>query len=465
MKTSLYLALIAAQSAFTIFAQTSDAAAGRNWPQWRGPWGTGVSPTANPPLHWSETSNLLWKIKLPGNGASTPIIWEQQVFIQTSIPKANDAGTVEDTAEALTNPKRNFPAGASGPDIPGIRNSPPGPRSIAPDGVQQFTLLSLDRQTGAIRWQKVAREEKPHEGHHPDHGFASHSPITDGQRVYAYFGSHGLHAYDLQGNLKWEKDLGRMRTRNAFGEGSSPAISGDRLVINWDHEGDDFIAAFDTETGREIWRQPREEPTSWATPIIVTNGAQAQVVTAATQKIRAYDLATGKLLWECEGLTANVIPTPVAWDGTVYPISGFRGNALLAIRLGASGDLTGTDAIAWSYKKNTPYVPSPLLYDGRLYFYSGNDAKLTCLDAKSGAVLMDAQKVESLKGIYSSPVGAAGRIYLASRNGATEVIKNAPVFESLATNPLDDEFIASPALAGNQIFLRGKQFLYCIEAK
>lgn len=443
MKNLLFLALVSASSILPAQAQTGAS----NWPQWRGPLATGVSPTANPPVYWSETSNVLWKVKIPGQGTATPIIWENQVFIQTAIPAGKKSeGSANKAPETGTTTAGGAPAGLS----------------VKSDEVQQFALLALDRRTGAVLWQKVAREEAPHEGHHPDHGFASHSPVTDGRQVYAYFGSHGLHAYDMQGNLKWEKDFGKMKIKMAFGEGSSPALSGDTIVINWDHEGDDFIVALNTATGNELWRQPRTEDTSWATPLIVKNGEQTQVVTAASKKIRSYDLATGKLLWECAGLTANVIPTPVAGDGMVYPISGFRGNALFAIRLSASGDITGSDSIAWSYKKNTPYVPSPLLYDGRLYFYSGNEAKLTCLDAKTGAVLIEAQAVEGLKGIYSSPVGAAGRIYLTSRNGAVEVIKNTGKFEVLATNQLDEEFSASPALVGNQIILRGKEYLYCI---
>lgn len=335
-------------------------------------------------------------------------------------------------------------------------------RAAAPKEAHQFTLLSLDRQTGRILWQKIAREELPHEGHHPDHGFASHSPVTDGQRLFAYFGSRGLHCFDLQGNLSWSKDLGRMRTKNSFGEGSSPALLGQTLVVNWDHEGEDSIVALDAATGKELWRQPRDEETSWATPLIVPHDGQVQVVTSATRKIRSYDLATGRLLWECAGMTANVIPTPVSADGVVYATSGFRGNALLAIRLGRTGDLTGTDAIVWSLSKATPYVPSPLLYEDRLHFFSGNNAVLTSCDAKTGRVLIDAEKLTDLQGVYASPVAAAGRVYLVGRNGAAVVLKHSDRLEVLATNRLDDKFDASPAIAGKELFLRGRENLYCL---
>jgi outer membrane protein assembly factor BamB len=311
-------------------------------------------------------------------------------------------------------------------------------------------------------WQKIAREEVPHEGHHADHGFSSHSPITDGTNVYAYFGSRGLHCYDLKGNLKWEKDLGRMQTKNGFGEGSSPALSGNTIVVNWDHQGDDFIVALDKQTGKELWRQPRDEETSWATPLMVAAAGGTQVVTSATKKIRSYDLASGKLLWECGGMSANVIPTPVAKDGLVYPISGFRSYALLAIRLDRAGDLTDTDAIVWKHTKSTPYVPSPLLYGERLYFFSSNSGIISCFDAKTGKALMDAERIEALPGVYASPVGAANRVYLVGRNGDSVVIKNADKLEVLSTNKLEEKFDASPAIAGNALFLRGHQYLYCI---
>lgn len=334
-----------------------------------------------------------------------------------------------------------------------------------PTEVHQFVVLCLDRRTGKTLWQKIAREELPHEGHHRDHGFASYSPITDGERLFAFFGSRGIYSYDLQGNLKWQKDLGRMQTKISFGEGSSPALSGKVMVINWDHEGEDFIVALDKESGKELWRQPREEETSWSTPLIVEHAGEAQVITSATKKIRSYNLLTGKQIWECSGMTANAIPTPVAADGIVYLTSGFRGHALLAIRLGRSGDLTGTDAIAWSHNKSTPYVPSPLLYDSKLYFLADNNAVLSCFDVKSGKPLIDAQKVEGLNGVYASPVGADGRVYLVGREGKSVVIKHSDKLEVLATNQLDEKFDASPALVGKELFLRGHEHLYCIAEK
>ncbi len=271
-------------------------------------------------------------------------------------------------------------------------------------------MLCLDRQTGKTLWQKVLREEAPHEGHHPSHGYASHSPVTDGKHVFAYFGSRGLHCLDMDGNVKWQKDLGRMKTLASFGEGSSPALCGNVIIVNWDHENGSFVAAFDKETGNELWRQPRDEKSSWATPLVVQQGDDAQVVVAATKKIRCYEVKTGRLVWECAGMTANVIPTPVLGDGVLYATSGYGGNAMLAIRLGRTGDLTGTDAIVWSVRKNTPYVPSPLLYNNRIYMFRNIDNVLSCLDAKDGRAIIDAQKVDGIKQVYASPVGERPRL-------------------------------------------------------
>lgn len=451
------------------------ASAEANWPHWRGPLDTGVAPKATPPAKWSETENVQWKVKIPGRGTATPIIWDNQVFIQTAINTGKKPDAAKAKVEALASgqvmaapapdgpppagqPSRRRPGGPGGPGGGGMR-------SEKPSETYQFVLISLDRQTGNVLWQKVAREEVPHEGHHPDHGFSSHSPVTDGQNIYSYFGSRGLHCYDMQGNLKWEKDLGRMQTRNSFGEGSSPALFGKTIVVNWDHEGDDFIVAFDKDTGKELWRQPRSEDTTWATPLIVQHEGKAQVVTSATKKIRSYDLETGKQLWECGGMTANVIPSPVAGNDMVYPISGFRGNALLAIKLGRTGDLTDSDAIVWKRTKNTPYVPSPLLYGDRLYFFSNNSGILSCDDAKTGKTLFDAERLEALPGVYASPVGADNKIYLVGRNGTSVVIKKADKLEVLSTNKLDDKFDSSPAIAGKQLFLRGHEYLYSIAEK
>ena len=252
--------------------------------------------------------------------------------------------------------------------------------------------MSFDRNTGKTKWQKIAREEVPHEGYRPaDGSYASASAITDGEVVIAFFGSRGLHCYDMAGNLKWSKELGKMRTRYGFGEGGTPALHGNTIVVIWDHEdADDFVVAIDKRTGNEIWRQPRQEDTSWTTPLIVEHGGKAQVITCATNRIRSYDLATGEQVWEHEGLTTNAIPSPVIKDGVVFATSGYQGSKLFAIRLGGTGDLTGTDSIVWKLNRSTPYVPSPLLSGERLYFFASNNNILSCHDIRTGKALQRA---------------------------------------------------------------------------
>ena len=411
------------------------------WPAWRGPLANGTAPKADPPLEWSETNHVKWKVALPGRGTATPIVWDQRVYVLTAIP---------------TGKKEAAPTPAAQGDGP-MRGM-----VDAPSDVQQFVVMSIDRATGKTVWQQTAREALPHQGHHKDHGFASASPVTDGERVYASFGSYGVYAYDLTGKLIWKKDLGPLQTRNSFGEGSSPALAGNKLIILRDHEGDDCILALDTRDGRELWRTVREEPTGWCTPLIVEQNGRQQIVVNGTNRIRSYDAETGKLLWECGGMTANAIPSAVAGADRVIVTSGFRGSACVALKLDRTGDLTGTDGVLWNLNRNTPYVPSPLLAGDLLYLLSGNNAVLTVVDAASGKVQIDAQRLEGMLGVYASPVAAADRVYVAGRDGRVFVLKRSPTLEVLARNRLDDAFDASPALVDRELFLRGRQNLYCI---
>ena len=432
-----------------------------DWPEWRGPRHDGTAPDARPPVTFGESSNLKWKASLPGSGASTPIVMGHRIFIQTAIPTGRKPDGAA-PAESTPPPQPAAPPAESGRRRGGGGGSM---RGEDPTEIHQFVLLCLDRSDGRTLWQKTLREELPHEGHHRDHGFSSHSPVTDGSHVYAWFGSRGLHCLDVDGQLKWSKDLGRMQTRNAFGEGTSPALHGDTIVVNWDHEGEDFIAAFDKRDGSERWRRKRDEATTWTTPLIVEHAGRTEVIVCATDRIRSYDLATGEEIWNCGGLTGNVIPTPIARDGVLYATSGFRGAACLAIRLGRSGDLTDTDAVLWTHAKRTPYVPSAVLADGRLFFHSGNDAYLSILDARDGKPLLEAERIPGMSGIYASPVAAGGHLYFTGRDGAVVVAKIADKLDIVATNKLDEAFEASPAIAGNELFLRGHRTLYCFAEK
>ncbi len=414
----------------------------KNWPQWRGPQANGVARHGNPPLEWSETKNIRWKIEVPGKGLSSPIVWGDRIFITTAVAiEPNAAPAAPEAGEGRR-------------------------RGIAPSGKHKFVLLALSRRDGKVLWERAAIEALPHEGTHNDGSWASNSAITDGEHVIAHFGSRGIFCYDMQGKLAWQKDLGDMTTRNGFGEGSSPALHGNTLVVNWDHEGASFIVALDKRSGKELWRVNREEITSWSTPLVVTHEGKIQVIVNATNRVRAYDLVNGAVIWECTGMTTNAIPSPVTAEGVVYVTSGFRGSALLAIRLAeAKGDITGSPAVLWKYEQDTPYVPSPLLYGDKIYFLKVNSGILSCLNAKTGEEHYGPQRLEGVTGIYASPVGAAERVYLTSRDGTTLVIKHGPTFEALASNKLEDDIDASPAIVERELYLRGRKFLYCIAEK
>lgn len=417
--------------------QAEQAGADRFWGQWRGPHMTGVSRTATPPAEWSETKNIRWKVPIPGRSSSSPVVWNDRIFLLTSV--AADPATVAGLA-----PRGSVPA--------------PSPH--------KFVVMAIDRKTGKTLWEQVVREETPHERHQENGTWASTSAVTDGEVVIASFESRGIYAFDLNGKKLWEKDLGDKRMRSQFGEGSTPALHGKHLVHVWDHQGESFIVALDKSTGAELWRQPRKEIDTWATPLITTVNGKPQVIVPAMNQIQSYDLETGAVVWYSAGLTMNPIPSPVVEDGLAILMSGFRGNSLKAVTLAdARGDITGTPAIAWSFDRDTPYVPSPLLYDGVLYMLKSNNGILTVFDARTGTQHYGLQRLEAAPNVFASPVGAAGRVYITGRDGATVVLRHGPKFEILATNTLDDGFDSSAALVDGEIYLKGYRYLYCIAEK
>ena len=378
---------------------------GQAWPQWRGPLATGEAPAADPPVTWSESQNIRWKVEIPGHGSATPLVWGDRVFVTTAIP-VGESGTSGRFFEGLV---RRF-AG-----------------TIGATETQRYVVLAIARRDGRVVWERVAREEASHEGRHKTGSWAAPSTVTDGEVLCAFFGSRGLHCFDMEGRPLWDYDFGDMNIRMGFGEGASPALHGDTIVVNWDHEGQSFIAALDKRTGEERWRTERNEMTSWATPLIVEHDGRVQVVTSATNRVRSYDLETGELLWNGEGATLNAIPSPIAADGLVYLTSGFRGSQLYAVQLdAASGDITGTSAVVWSLDENTPYVPSPLLLDGILYFIKSNNGILSAYDARTGRPHYGPERLPGIRSVYASPVAAAGRIYIPSRDGTTLVIALGP---------------------------------------
>ena len=421
-----------------LHAQADEAGA---WPSWRGPLGTGVAPDADPPVSWSETENVRFKVEVPGFGYGSPIVHGDRVFLTAAVPFGEQLEPVPD-------------------DAPGAHDNARVTQR------HRFVALALDARTGELLWQKTLHEQLPHAGFHRSSALAAASAVTDGEHVFAFFGSYGLYCLTVEGELVWGKDLGDMDVKHGHGEGVSPLLHGGTLVVNWDHEGPSFVAAFDKITGDEKWRQQRDEVTSWSTPIAVPHKGRVQVVVSATGAVRAYDLETGDVVWSCRGLSHNVVASPVAADGFVYAGSSYEKRRMFAVRVdGAEGDVTNSDQVVWRRQRGTPYVPSPLLYGEWLYFLNHYQGFLARVHAQTGREAHRPIRVAGMREIYSSPVGAAGRIYLTDREGVTLVLAHPADQERprvLARSVLDDSFSASAAVVRDAIYLRGARHLYCL---
>lgn len=400
--------------------------AAANWGHWRGDDGNGVARSASPPVEWSDTNNVKWKVAIPGRGSGSPAIWDNQVFVVTAVDAASTASAA------------------------------PGDRQRL-----RFVLMCFDRETGNLRWERTATQATPHEGTHSTNGYASASPCTDGERVYAHFGSQGLYCYTMEGKPVWSRDFGDMTTRNSFGEGSSPTLAGDKILVPWDHEGQSYLFALDKRTGDEVWTARRDEPTCWATPLVIEHNGIQQVIMNGQNYARAYDLETGEELWRCGGQTDRPAASAVAADGMVFIGSGFRGSFLGAFAPDGRGDIAGTPSVAWTVTRDTPDIASPLLSNGRLYFYKGKSGLLSCLDAATGKPHYLAQRTD-LRTIYASPIAAGGYVYLTDRDGTTVVIEDADEFRVVAKNSVGETVDATPAPVGDQLFIRGEKHLFCI---
>jgi outer membrane protein assembly factor BamB len=422
-----------------LFACTVLFAADDDWPRWRGPNNDGMA-RGDAPLEWSDTKNIAWRATIPGRGHSSPVIWGDKIFLTTAVP-AGDA--------PASQVQQGSGRGAGGGAGTGREH--------------KFLVLCLNRHTGKVIWERVARSATPHEGYHGKYGsFASNSPVTDGKHLYAFFGSRGLYKYDLNGNLVWQKDFPPMRMRLQFGEGSPTSLDGDTLYLKFDQEEGSYLVAIDKNSGKELWRVSRDELSSWSPPLVVTHNGRKQVVVSASTRVRSYDPATGKLIWETAGLGSNVIPAPVTANNMVYVMSGHREPNMLAVRLGREGNLTGTDAIAWTNDRGNSYSASPVLHDDKLYFVSDN-GMISCLNALTGEPYYRQQRLPKPYTLKSSPVGANGKLYVSTESGDVVVVKMGEKYEVLAINTLADQmFISTPAITGGSIYLRGPETLYCI---
>ena len=438
----LHLLLVTVVCQSSVAQQSTDPL--MNWPQWRGPMRNGTAHDANPPISWSEKENLRWKVPIEGYGHGTPIIWGDRIFLQTAIPLDKD----------MPVPKV-IPKGT-----PNIEVNPR--QSTTKWKPQKFAVVCIDRTTGKPIWKNVVHEAMPHQGHHNKGSFASQSMVTDGQHVYAYFGSFGLYCFDFDGKLVWKNKPEPQAMEAGLGEGSSPALEDKFLIIVFDTELQSYIAAFDKKSGKEIWRQNRDEVSNWSTPLILEHRGRKQIVVNGV-KVCAYDLATGELLWECGGHTASAVPVPVAGHGLVFNTSGWMRDKLQAIRLGQRGDLTDSQNVVWSLDRGTPYVPSPMLWGDELYLLDDRSF-FSCYKATDGTQHYKT-RLPGILNFSASPVGANDRIYLNSEDGKTVVVQRGKEFKLLIVNELEDELYASPVIVGNAIYLRGKNHLYCFENK
>ena len=417
------------------------AADDADWPQWRGPSRNGIATAGGFPLEWSATKNVLWKTAIEGRGHSSPVVWKDRIFLTTDIE-----------GEVI--------AGAAAPTH--IRGGEVylHPQSESADRRHRLEVLCLDAETGAALWRRVAHDGRVFDNRNLNNTYASPTPVTDGERIYVYFGSQGVFAYDFEGALEWKVDLGQIRTWG-HGHGTSPLHHEGKLILQVDqNEGEgSFLVALDAATGRERWRTPRRERINYSSPILVETEGGVQLVTSSYDVVIAYDPATGGELWRTEGFLGNAVPTPVSSRGVIYIASGYPDKIVRAIRVPGSGETKGE--VLWEYRKGAGYVPSPLLFEGYLYLVSDKGI-LTCLEPESGRVVYEGGRIPIPTWVRASPIAWEDKILLGGEDGDFFVIRAGARHEVLAHNTIDENVIASPAVAHGRLYLRGGNHLYAI---
>ncbi len=417
-----------------------------NWPQFRGLDARGVATSDALPDSWSATENVAWKTDIPGRGWSSPVVWGNRVFLTTVV----NTGTSEE-------PKKGLYFG--------------GNRLAPPDSVHQWKVFCLDLDTGAIVWQRQVREGKPQSAIHLKNSYASETPVTDGERVYCYFGNVGIFCFDCEGNEVWSREMEAHKTRYGWGTAASPVLHEGRLYLVDDNDEDSCLLALDAKTGQQAWSVPRDEKSNWASPFIWKNAQRTEIVTPGTGKVRSYDL-DGNLLWSLEGMSSITIATPYEYNGLLYISSGYVMDPLkpiYAIKPGAEGDISLKDDassnewIAWCQKKAAPYNPSTLVYDNRLYVLYDRGT-MACFNPQTGSEVFAMQRIPKGRGFTSSPWAYGGKIFCLNEDGVTFVFKSGDQFNLLHTNTLadDDMCMATPALVGDRLLIRTAARVYCI---
>ena len=427
-------------------AGAPSAAAEDNWPQFRGLRAGVAEDSPTLPATWSQTENVVWKAAIPGHGWSSPIVWGDLVVVTSAV--SDDPGP--------------------GPQL-GLYD---GHSSAAiPTSVHRWMVYGLDRGTGQVRWEQEVRASPPPIARHGKNTYASETPVTDGERIYVYFGGIGLYAFDMDGNPVWSKEMEPLEYRHGWGGGASPVVHDDRLYIVNDNDSQSFLAAYDKRTGEEVLHVDREEGSNWATPFIWENNVRTEIVTAGSDKVRSYGL-DGELLWELTGMTWITSPTPYAKHGLLYVSSGFLADAVrpvYAIRPGAIGDITlgeGRDRneyIAWSNPKLGTYSTTSLVYGDFLYTLLDRGF-LICTDARTGREVYSRKRIARRATAFTaSPWAYNGKIFALSEEGETFVIQAGPEYEVLGSNALDEMAMATPAIADGSLFIRTAGHLYRIE--
>lgn len=429
---------------------SSPAARGQNWPSFRGARAGGVAEGHAAPTKWNaeKGENILWKVPIPGLSVASPIVWRDRVFVVTAV----SSDTKNET----------FRHGLYGDVEPHADTSK-----------HAWKVYAFDTKTGKIIWERIAHEGVPKTKRHPKSSQASSTPATDGRHVVAFFGSEGLYTYDWNGKLLWKKDLGLLNAGwfydpdYEWGTASSPIIYKDMVIMQCDIQQNSFVAAFALEDGKQIWRTGRDEIPSWGTPTIYEGKDRAELITHATKFIRAYDPMTGKELWRLGPNSEITAPTPFVAHDLIYVTNGYRGiQPIYAIRPGGAGDLTlkgdatSSEYIAWSTKRGGPYMPTPLVY-GDHFYTTNNSGILTVYNAKTGEHVYQ-QRIGKGGAYSASVVAAGGKVYFTSEDGEIFVVKAGPTYELLATNPMGEVLMATPAISDGILFVRGLKHLYAI---
>ncbi len=432
-----------------IFLFGTMAAFGENWPQFRGPNGSGVADGAQPPLQWDgeKGTNVAWKVPIPGLSVASPVVWGDRIYLVTAVGADGS---------------QTFRTGLYG-DTDSVNDKTP----------HSWKVMALDKANGKVLWEQTATSGVPKTKRHAKSSQASPSPVTNGKVVVAYFGSEGLYAYNTAGKLLWKKDLGLQNAGwffdpdSEWGAASSPIIHKNSVIVQCDRQKDSFIAAYELDSGKELWRTARSEIPTWGTPILVPGKDVTEVVTNGSKGIRGYDADTGKELWTMGPNSEVVCTTPVAANGLIYVTAGYPPvQPIYAIRQGSRGDLTlkggatSSEAIAWSYSRGGVYLPSPLLVGEHLYTLNNNGI-LTAYDAKSGTRVYQ-QRIGAGGSYAAAPVAANGRIYLSSEDGDVYVVKAGAQFELLAHNKMGEILMATPAISGDLFLVRGHKHLFAI---